>query len=186
MASKPFKVSFSIDEEDAAYFRGLFRKARQHAAEQDRAEILKGARELLESVRKSKKTPNFVLEAMATLEDLTQIIEDEDYRAPKAVSNQVLGALAYFGNPEDLIPDHIPVLGFLDDAIMIKFVEDEFKHELRAYRKFRRFREGAEQRPWTKVAKGRLPGRLEAQRQKLREEVERKKASDTSRGAIGL
>jgi len=186
MKGRSFKVSFTLDEQDVSYFRDLFRKARRQATGLERDQIVSAARELVASVRKSKKTPNFVIEAISAIEDLTQIIEDEDYRAPKPVVGQVIAALAYFANPEDLIPDDIPVLGFLDDAIMIKFVEQEFKHELSAYRKFRKFREGAEQRPWTQVASGRLPSRLEAQRKKLRAEVDRKKKADHDKGLVGF
>jgi uncharacterized membrane protein YkvA (DUF1232 family) len=186
MPSKAFKVSFTLDEQDASYFRGLFRKARKHASAQDPTEILKGAQSLVESVRRSRKTPNFVREAIQTLEDLTQVIEDKDWQSPKKVADQVLAALAYFSNPEDLIPDHIPVLGFLDDAIMIKFVEDEFRHELWGYRKFRHFRDGAEQRPWTGIARARLPVRLAKERQKLRDAIERKKEADAERGRVGF
>jgi uncharacterized membrane protein YkvA (DUF1232 family) len=123
-----------------------------------------------------------VLEAIETLQDLTEIIEDEHYAAPAKVRNEVVAAIAYFANADDLIPDDIPVLGFLDDAIMIKFVEEQFKHELNAFRKFRRFHRGAEQRPWTQVASERLPGRLAAMRAKLRAEVERKNRADADRG----
>ena len=98
----------------------------------------------------------------------------------------VLAGLAYFANPEDLIPDHIPALGFLDDAIMVKFVEEEFKHELWAYRKFRKFRDGAELRPWTDVASSRLPGRLDVMRKKLRADVAARKAKDEAKGRVGF
>ncbi len=182
MKGTSFKVSFVLDEQDAAYFRSLFRKAKRASADTDQGEVIAAAKDLIKSVRASKKTPNFVLEAVVSIEDLTQLIEDEDFRAPKAVVNQVVAALAYFANPEDLIPDDIPVLGFLDDAIMIKFVEEEFKHELWGYRKFRKFRDGAEVRPWTKVAKGRLPARLEAQRAKVRADIERKKRAEAEKG----
>ena len=182
MKARSFKVTFTLDEQDTAYFRNLFRKAKRAAAGTDRDEIIAAAEDLVKSVRTAKKAPNFVIEAISAIEDLTQIIQDEDYRAPKTVVNQVLGALAYFAEPEDLIPDDIPVLGFLDDAIMIKFVEEEFRHELWGYRKFRRFRDGAEVRPWTKVAKGRLPSRLEAQRSKVRADIERKKQADLDKG----
>jgi uncharacterized membrane protein YkvA (DUF1232 family) len=41
--------------------------------------------------------------------------------------------LAYFSDPEDSGPDHIPVLGFLDDAIMIELVVEELKDNIEAF-----------------------------------------------------
>ena len=174
-------LPFDISVLDPSFF-GLLRNS---------IEIVQDApwkfpRGLVTSVRRTKKTPKFVLTAVESIEDLIQIIEDTDYKAPKRVVDQVLAALAYFANPDDLIPDEIPVLGFLDDAIMIKFVESEFKHELAAYRKFRKFRRGAEVRPWTDVASSRLPARLEAHRKKLRADVERRRAEDEDKGIIGF
>jgi uncharacterized membrane protein YkvA (DUF1232 family) len=149
MSTKKFKVTFDLDEKDAAYFRDLYKQAKANAAKLDPETILKDARKLVETVRESAHAPQFVLDAIQTLEDMTQIILDEEYKAPQAVKNQVLAGLAYFANPEDLIPDHVPALGFLDDAIMVKFVEEEFKHELWGYRKFRGLGAPEEQRPWT-------------------------------------
>jgi uncharacterized membrane protein YkvA (DUF1232 family) len=186
MPSTSFKVSFTLDDQDVAYFRSLFRKAKAAARDASREHILTGARELVANVRRAKKTPKFVISAVEAIEDLVAIIEDTDYKAPKGVVEQVLGALAYFTEAEDLIPDSVPVLGFLDDAIMIKFIEREFRHELAAYRKFKRFRGGAEQRPWTNIARERLPVRLEAQRRKLREQIERRRQADESKGLIGF
>lgn len=182
MSSTSFKVTFKLDEDDAKYFRGLFREARKAAQGQDPGDILEAVRELGRSMRLNKKTPGFVLEAVATIDDLVEIIEDADYQAPRKVRDRVIAALAYFAKSEDLIPDDIPVLGFLDDAIMLKFVEEEFRHELTAFRKFRKFCRGAEQRPWTTVATTRLPGRLDGMRAKLRDEVERKVKADEDKG----
>jgi uncharacterized membrane protein YkvA (DUF1232 family) len=185
MAGKSFKVTFNLDEADASYFRSLYRKAKRSASDLDEQQVLKDARALVEKVEESKRTPNFVKDAIATLSDLTEIIQDEDWAAPQSVHNQVLAGLAYFSNPDDLIPDHIPALGFLDDAIMVKFVEEEFKNELWGFRKFRRFRAGAEQRPWSSVAKVRLPRRLEAERRRLRAEIDRRNKSDAKKGRFG-
>jgi len=180
ISSRSFRVSFNLDEADAKYFRSLFQKAKKAVADEDSGEIVRSARALVERVRSSERVPGFVLDAIQSLEDLTRIIEDKDWDPPKRVSSQVLTALAYFSNPEDLIPDNIPVLGFLDDAIMIKIIEEEFKYELDGYRRFRRFRDGAEQRPWTGIAKERLPKRLQEQRAKLRAQIDSKKKSSPS------
>lgn len=181
MVSKSFKVSFTLDESDVAYFRKLYRTAKQQSSPEDRPKILEEVVALVARVRSAKKASSFVLEAIAILEDLIQMLEDKDYAVPQAAADRALAALAYFANPEDMIPDHIPGLGFLDDAIMMKIVEDDFRHELWAYRKFRKFREGAEQRPWTSVARERLPKRLEKYRKELRAKVKAKSAQDKAK-----
>ncbi len=184
MASK-FKVTFTLDETDAGYFRGLYRKAKKGAVDQDPATIIREARAIVHQVQSSKKTPPFVTEAISVLADLTDLIQDDEYEAPKSVRNQVLAAIAYFSNPEDLIPDHIPGLGFLDDAIMIKFIEDEFKHELWGYRRFRKLRDSAEQRPWSSAGKDRLGKRLDADRKRIRGEVAKRSAKDSEKRKSG-
>jgi len=183
---KKFKVSFDLDEGDISYFRRLFRIARKGASGKDPDEIIAAANDLVKQVRSVKKTPRFIVEAVDILEDLAALVLDADYKPPKSVQNQVLGALAYFANPDDLIHDEIPVLGFLDDAIMIRIVEGQFKHELWGYRKFRKWRDGAEHRPWTKVAKSRLPNRLAEMRKKIRGEIGAKAARDEARGLVGF
>jgi len=60
-------------------------------------------------------------------------------------------------------------------AAVREVLEDEFKQELWGFRQFVKFRSGAEQRPWTTVAKHRLPERLAEQRKKIRGEVDRRK-----------
>jgi uncharacterized membrane protein YkvA (DUF1232 family) len=178
---KKFKVAFDLDEKDAAYFRDLYKQAKLNAAKLEPDTILKDARKLIEKVRTSEHVPQFVLDAIQTLEDMTLIILDEEYKAPQPVKNQVLGGLAYFANAEDLIPDHVPALGFLDDAIMVKFVEEEFKHELWGYRKFRGLGAPEEQRPWTKIGGDRLRRRTEDHRKEIRAAINERKAKELER-----
>jgi uncharacterized membrane protein YkvA (DUF1232 family) len=180
MASN-FKVTFTLDEADANYFRGLYRKAKKEAAAQDPAKIIRDARVIVKEVRATKKTPSFVGEAIAVLADLTDLIQDDEYAAPASVRSQVLAAIAYFSNPEDLIPDHIPGLGFLDDAIMIKFIEDEFSHELWGYRRFCKLRDESEQRPWSSAGRERLRKRLDADRKKIRSAIAKRHARDAAK-----
>jgi uncharacterized membrane protein YkvA (DUF1232 family) len=74
------------------------------------------------------------------------MIEDSEWNIPSEERTEVLSALAYFSDPEDLVPDHIPVLGFLDDAIMIELVAEEFKDDVDAFEEFCAYREREEGR----------------------------------------
>ncbi len=185
MAAKSFKIVFELDEEDVKHFRSLFRKARRNAAKLDPDDVIGEGKALVKKIRGSKKVPPFVLAAIEPLEDLIGLLEDKDYGVPAGTRKEILAALAYFSDPADLIPDSIPALGYLDDAIMTRFLEEQFDAELWGYRKFRTFRERAEQRPWTSVARQRLPKRMVEERKKIREQITERRQK-RKKGFLGL
>ena len=181
-----FRFTFTLDDEDLKYFERLLRDAKKYAKDKEPGEIIGAVHALVSKVREAPRLPGFAREAIDTLESLIDMIEDKDWALPKVIADRVLASLAYFAAPQDLIPDHVPGLGFLDDAIMIKIVETEFDDDLTGYRKFRRFRDGAEQRPWTGVAKDRLPRRLKEKRDEIRKEIELRKEKAEARKGRGF
>ena len=102
------------------------------------------------------------------------MISDLDWRLPHSESKRVLNALAYFAEPDDLIPDHIPGLGFLDDAIMVELVLRELRHEIEAYRDFCVFRDREQARSVGNVHSHRKKG-LEARREELQARMRRRR-----------
>ncbi len=184
MATKSLKIVFELDAEDLDHFRGLFRKARRNAAKLDEKKVIRDGQDLVKKIQKSKKTPHFVRKAVEPLDDLTQLLKDDDYAVPAGTRREILATLAYFSDPQDLIPDSIPGLGYLDDAIMTRLLEEEFEAELWGYRKFRTFRERAEQRPWASPARQRLPKRLVEERKKIRDQITERR-SKKKRGFLG-
>ncbi|WP_053228342.1 YkvA family protein [Spirochaeta cellobiosiphila] len=46
----------------------------------------------------------------------------------------IIAGLLYFVSPIDLIPDMIPVIGYLDDIFVIGLVVKAVKHDLEAYK----------------------------------------------------
>jgi len=134
------RVSFELEEQDLKHFRLIMNEARKAASRLSAEDIVAGARDLLDDVRKVR-VPQFIAERLERLELMIRMLEDHEWRLPAPETTRVLNALAYFRDPEDLIPDHVPGLGFLDDAIMIELVGRELRHEVEAYRDFCDYRE---------------------------------------------
>jgi uncharacterized membrane protein YkvA (DUF1232 family) len=139
------RVTLDFTENDLEHFRTLARKAMVNTEEQPREKIIGGARALLKEVDENVGT-DYIRNRLNQLQILIDMLEDEGWGMQEVGQKRVLAALAYFNNPEDLIPDNIPGLGFLDDAIMVELLCRELKPEIDAYRDFVEYRAAAAKR----------------------------------------
>ena len=74
------------------------------------------------------------------------MIRDEEWDLSEEDEERIISAMSYFADPIDLIPDHIPGIGFLDDAMFVEIVIRELKAEIEAYNEFCDFRRTEEAR----------------------------------------
>jgi uncharacterized membrane protein YkvA (DUF1232 family) len=175
------RVSFELDDEDLKHFRLIMREARKAAAGLAPEDIVEAAEAQLKTIN-GTGAPTFILERLERLRLMIDMLTDIDWRLPHAEAKRVLNALAYFAEPEDLIPDHIPGLGFLDDAIMIELVARELRHEIEAYEDFRIFRDRRRNDRAQRAGTGRDLA-LENRRKELHSRMRRRRATSEKTGS---
>ena len=129
------KISFELSQTDLDHFREVMARARQSASHLSTQEIVDNASKLMTIVNQSD-TSSFIRNRINKLETLIGMVVDKGWGLTEDDRKRAIEALAYFSEADDLIPDDIPGLGFLDDAIMIELVSTELEHEIQAYRDF--------------------------------------------------
>jgi uncharacterized membrane protein YkvA (DUF1232 family) len=167
------RISFELDENDLKHFRLIMNEARKATARIAPEDIVAGAENLLRDAANAS-APGFIVDRLQKLRLMIDMLSDIEWRLPQQEAGRVLNALAYFSEPEDLIPDHIPGLGFLDDAIMIELVVRELRHEIEAYQDFCDFRARMRQEHGNKadVSRG---GWLSDRRKSLQKRMRRRR-----------
>lgn len=128
-------LDIELGVDDIAYFRERLNKARKTRAQKDDDRVILGA-EAMASMALEANPPVFIRKRVETLQTIVAMLKDRDWQLDDSDRTHVLDMLAYFADPKDIVPDEIPVLGLLDDAIMIDLAAFELAPELEAYAEF--------------------------------------------------
>lgn len=132
-------ITIELGDADLQHFIDGMKKAQEETKHLSAQQITDAARKLLADSA-NVPVPHFIAERLAKLDAMIAMVHDAGWALPDEDKGRVLSALTYFADPKDVIPDTVPVLGFLDDAIMIELCVRELKHELDAYDDFCDFR----------------------------------------------
>lgn len=174
-------LNFELNDRDLEHFKDAMEKAKKAANGKSVQEIIDCAAKLLSDAQKVQ-IPDFIKERLLHLDDMIAMARDEAWALSGEDRDRVLSALTYFCDPDDVIPDHVAVLGYLDDAIMIELSVRELRHELDAYDEFCDFRQNQAQRRGLEADKVGRADWLDARREELVERMHRRRSRESGMG----
>ena len=129
------RISFELEEADLARFHAALAQARRAVDCADEVDIIEAAKYALDHLPIAS-APAYVRKQMAEVQTLIAMLEDEAWALPRPERDEVLETLLYLSDPDDLIPDHIEVIGLLDDAIMLELLLRKLRFVRKAYADF--------------------------------------------------
>src|SRR3954470_13564663 len=113
------EFNIEISDTDLPFFMQAMQRAEERASGKTAQQILEASEKTLGGTS-GQNMPEFVRSRVSSVENLIDMVRDEGWGLADEDRSRIISALTYFADPEDLIPDNVPVLGFLDDAIMIE------------------------------------------------------------------
>ncbi|NNC86605.1 MAG: DUF1232 domain-containing protein [Bacteroidia bacterium] len=133
-------MSSSSENKKPRGFDGAKRKAESFAG--DKGKTKKLIREAIDKAKKNKGSLGKVWVELQALIRLLKAWLIGKYKTPWKTIVFSSAALIYFVNPLDLLPDFIPVLGFLDDASVIAFVISSVRTDIKDFLNWEKKEEG--------------------------------------------
>jgi uncharacterized membrane protein YkvA (DUF1232 family) len=95
---------------------------------------------LADAVRKSRSNRRKLRSVWRDISALLRMLrawKDKTYtKLPKKTIIAALAALLYFVNPMDLLPDVLPLIGFIDDAAVVGLVMAAIRDDLEAFQEW--------------------------------------------------
>jgi uncharacterized membrane protein YkvA (DUF1232 family) len=170
------RISFELTDRDLRFFRKALRQSRSAVKDAEDSEIIEAIRSVLDEIRSSEPLPDFVGKRIPELESLISMLTDEEWQLPESDRERLLATFVYFADPEDILPDDIPVIGYLDDVIIIELVARELLHVREAYDDFCQFRDEYEKSQGAGVDPVIRRDRLDRRRQQLHQRMRRRSA----------
>jgi uncharacterized membrane protein YkvA (DUF1232 family) len=170
------KIAFELTDRDLDFFRKALQQSREAVRDADESEIIEAINDVLSEIRKNEPLPDFVGNRIPELESLISMLTDEEWHLPEGDRERLLATFVYFADPEDILPDDIPVIGYLDDVIIIELVVRELHHVRIAYDDFCQFRDEFDSDKAKVVDPVIRRDRIDRRRQQLHQRMQRRSA----------
>jgi uncharacterized membrane protein YkvA (DUF1232 family) len=172
------KFTIELSERDLKFFRKALKKSREAVRHAEESEIIEAIGDVLEEIKGEEPLPDFVAKRIPQLDAMIRMLQDAEWNLPNAERERLLAMFVYFGDPEDIVPDHIPVIGYLDDIIMIELVIRELHHVREAYDDFCDYRDAYEKNSQALEDGAVRRDRIDKKRQQLHQRMKRRLAKD--------
>jgi uncharacterized membrane protein YkvA (DUF1232 family) len=133
------RITFELSDADIERFQAALEKTRRATRCADEVDVIDATKYALDHLSAST-APAYVRRRLVEVQRLILMLEDEAWALNDPERSDVVETLAYFSDPDDLIPDDIEVVGLLDDAIMLEILLRRLRRVLNAYADFCAYR----------------------------------------------
>jgi len=128
-------ITVDIDDQVKEHFNKFIEK---HGINVDPSDIAQAKKEITEI--RTTKADGYILNQVNNLEAMISMVEDKVWKIKKVNMEKINATIKYFVDDDDVIPDNIPGIGYLDDCIIIDSTMDDVYEELTEFEDFCRTR----------------------------------------------
>lgn len=132
---------WTLTDEQVASFDTLLHEICPQAPRVQADQVAQVARWLLSLPPQQAEA--MLAERLARIDDLRALLEDPDWDRDSPGACRLRGLLSYFDH-DGLIPNHIPLLGRLDDVLLLELAWPALEAEVEDYLDFRDYRSSAQ------------------------------------------
>lgn len=138
--------TYFLTPPDIERFNQLLVRLGRQQAPLDRDQVVTAARELCECSNRTVEPPS-IHERMQRVEAAARMVDDPNWQPANDAGETARLVIDYAQGSDDLIPDWVPKVGRLDDAIVVDAAWPRLVEEIESYLDFCRVREAeADQR----------------------------------------
>ena len=94
----------------------------------------KDVQKIIEKIVSNGTLSKFLKDVKIYFKMLSDVFSRRYTRVPRGTVAAIVGSLLYVLSPVDLIPDMIPVIGYLDDAAVLALCLKFAKHDVDEYK----------------------------------------------------
>ncbi len=123
--------TLNLSNEVTTHFRSLL----DQWPELDKGHVVSKAKTALKEMYRLQNV-SYIKQRIDGLNAMINMLSDDHWKLSVNDKQFLLTTLHYFVENDDIIPDDTPVIGYLDDCIVIDMAKDQLNDELRLYHQY--------------------------------------------------